>query len=62
MPNHCVFVRVDKIDGFIKIYDRTKYLVLFDPDSDNAIYSRISYLVTEKGCITYSIDHNFGRI
>ena len=31
-------IRVDKIDGFIKIYDGTRYLVLFGPERYDAIY------------------------
>ena len=51
-----------KIDGFIKIYDRIRYLVLFTPEKYNVIYDRIGYLTNEKGGITYSINHNFARI
>ena len=31
----------DKVDGFIRNYDGTKYLVLFDHERCNAIYDRI---------------------
>ena len=31
-------IRFDKIDGFINIYDGTRYLVLFGPERYNAIY------------------------
>ena len=31
-------VRFDKIDGFIKIYDRTRYLVLFGSGRYDEIY------------------------
>ena len=37
VKNHCV--RFDKVDGLIKIYDGTKYLVLFDPERYDAIYN-----------------------
>ena len=37
MKNHCV--RFDKVAGLIKIYDGTKYLVLFDPERYDAIYN-----------------------
>ena len=57
-----VGIRFDKVDGFIKIYDGTKYLVLFGPERYNAIYNRIRYLISEKSSITYSINHNFARI
>ena len=31
-------IKFDKIDGFIKIYDETRYLVLFGPERYDAIY------------------------
>ena len=50
------------IDGFIKIYDGIRYLVLFAFEKCNAIHDGINYLIREKGRITYSINHNFARI
>ena len=38
-----LWIRFDKIDGFVRIYDRTKYLVLLAPEKYNAIYNRIRY-------------------
>ena len=35
-------IRFHKIEGFIKIYDRTRYLVLLCPEKYDAIYNRIS--------------------
>ena len=55
-------IRFDKIDEFIKIYDGTRYLVLFSPERYDPIYDRIRYLVSEKNDITYSISHNFATI
>ena len=37
-------IRFNKIDGFIKIYDGSKYLVLLGPEKYDAIYGRIRYL------------------
>ena len=34
-------IRFSKIDGFIKIYDGTKYLVLLGPEKCGAIYNKI---------------------
>ena len=34
-------IRFDKIDGFIRIYDGSKYLVLLGPEKYDAIYNRI---------------------
>ena len=53
-------IRFDKIDGFIKIYDGTRYLVLFGPERYD-IYDRIRYLIREKSGIKCSIGHNFAR-
>ena len=52
----------DKIDGFIKIYDGIRYLVLFATERYNTIYDRINYLISEKSGFMYSINHNFVRI
>ena len=54
-------IRFDKVDRFIKIYDGTRYLVLFGPER-YVIYDRIRYLISQKGGIAYSINHNFAKI
>ena len=41
-------IRFDKIDGFIKIYDGIRYLVLFDYGWCDKICDRIKYLTSEK--------------
>ena len=41
-------IRFDKIDGFIKIHDGIKYLLLFDPSWYDDIYDRIKYLISDK--------------
>ena len=55
-------IRFGKLDGFIKIYYGTRYLVLFGPGWYDAIYNRIGYLISEKGGITNSITYNFAKI
>ena len=42
-------IRLDNINGFIKVPDKIRYLVLFD----------YSYLISEISAITDSINHNF---
>ena len=37
-------IRFDKVDGFIRNYDGTRYLILFDPKKYDAIYDKIRYL------------------
>ena len=54
--------RFDKVDGIIKIYDRTRYLVSLGPERYSAIYDRTRYLISEKITITYSINRSFARI
>ena len=53
--------RCDKIDGFIKIHDRLRYLV-FDYGRFDKLYERIKYLIIEKSGTKVSINHNLGRM
>ena len=50
-------IRFDKIDGFIRIYDKTRYLTLFGSENYDAIYNRIRYLVSLESSITYIFSH-----
>ena len=54
-------IRYDKIDGFIKIRNKIRSLVLFDGWCDE-IRDMIKYLISEKSFITDSINHNFEMI
>ena len=38
-------IRFDKIDGFIRIYDGTRYLKLFDTEKYEPVFDRIIYQV-----------------
>ena len=55
-------IRIDKIDGFIWIYDRAIYLTLFGSEKYDAIYNRIRYLRSLKSDITYVFFHCFAKI
>ena len=55
-------IRFDKIDGFIKIHDKIRYLVLFDYSYCDKIFDKIKYLISEKHGITDCINHKFARI
>ena len=44
-------LRFDKVDGFIKGYDGISYLILFVPETYDAIYKRIRYLINQKSGI-----------
>ena len=43
----------DKVDGFIRYYDGTRYLVPFGLKKYDAILDRIRYLIGLKAGITY---------
>ena len=55
-------IRFNKVDGFIRVYDGTRYLVLFGAEKDDAIYNRIKYFISQKSGITYVFSHNYARI
>ena len=56
-------IRFYKIDGFIIILDgKAKHLVLFDYGLFDKICDKIKYIISEKGGITDSINHDFGKI
>ena len=54
--------RFNKIDGFIKIYDEIRYLLLYYYERYNVNNDRIKYLISKKSGITDSISHNFDRM
>ena len=41
-------IRFNKVAALIKVYDGTKYLVLFRPKKYDSIYSRTRYLLSQK--------------
>ena len=55
-------IRFNKIDEFIRVYDGTRYLVLFGTEKCDFFYKRVRYLVGIKHRITYVICHNYARI
>ena len=55
-------IRFDKVDGFIRAYDGTRYLVLFGTEKYDAFHNRIRYLISQKSSITYVFSHNYARI
>ena len=52
----------DKIDEFIRVYDGTRYFVLFKSAKYDFIYNRIRQLISVKSDITYTIFHNYAKI
>ena len=55
-------IKFEKIDGFIKIYDGIRDLVLFGYFLYDEIFNRIRYLISEKSGIKDSINYNHGII
>ena len=55
-------IRFDKIDGFIRVYVGTRYLVLFGSKKYDSIYNRIRYYISAKGGITFIISHNYAKM
>ena len=55
-------IRFSKIDGILRIYDWSRYLILFGNKKYDAIYNKIRYLISIKSGITYVISHYFAKI
>ena len=55
-------IRFDKINGFIRIYDGTRYQVLFRSEKYDVIYNRIRYLVSLEGSITNVFSQYYAKI
>ena len=52
-------IRFYKLDGFIRVFDGTRYVVLFGTEKYDFIYNTITYLIEVKSGITYVISHNY---
>ena len=50
-------IKLDKVDGLIRVYGGTRYLALSGSEKYDAIYDKIRYLIN----ITYIISHNYAR-
>ena len=55
-------IRFDKIDGFMRVYGGTRYLVLLGLKKIDVIYNRIRYLINLKIGITYTFSHYYAKI
>ena len=55
-------IMFNKVDEFIRVYDGTRYLVLFGPEKYDAIYNRIKYVISQKNGITFVFSHNYAKI
>ena len=55
-------IRLHKADGFIRVYDGTRYLVLFGGEAFDFIYNRIRYIKGIKNGVAYAISHNHAKV
>ena len=55
-------VRFNKINGFIRVFDEIRYLVLFGGEKYDSIYNKIRYDTGVNSGITYFISHNYIKI
>ena len=55
-------VRFDKIDGLTRVYNETKYLVLFQAEKYDSIDNKIRYLMEVRSGIRCVFSHNYTKI
>ena len=55
-------IRPNNVDGFIRVYDETRYLVLLGGEKYDFIYNKTFDLIGAKSDITYVIFHNYPKI
>ena len=54
-------IKFNKVDWFIRVYDGTRYLVLFGGEKYDFIYNRIRHLIEVKSGIKCVISHNYAK-
>ena len=54
--------RINKIDWFIRVYDGTRYLVLFGSEKNDSISKSFRYHIGVKSSLTKVISHNYPKI
>ena len=60
--NIFIYIRFHKVDVFIRVYDGTRYFVLFGPEKYDAIYNRIRYFLSKKVTLPTIFSHNYAKI
>ena len=60
--NKLLLIRFDKKDKFFRVYDGTRYLLLFGAEKFDFIYDRIRYLIRIKNSNDYVISHNYAKV
>ena len=56
-----MLIKFNKIDGFVRVYVGTRYIVLFGAEKYDSIYNKVRYYIGIKGGITYVFSHNYAR-
>ena len=55
-------IRFNKVDGFVRVYDGTRYLVLRVCEKKIFIYNSVRYFIGIKSGVTHIFSHNYGKI
>ena len=55
-------IRFNKVGECIRVYDGTKYLVLFGSENYDFIHSRVRYRIRLKSGITYAFSQNYAKV
>ena len=55
-------IRFNKIDGFNRIHDGTRYLIFFGSEKYDAIYNGIRYIISLKSSITCVLFYYYAKI
>ena len=55
-------ISFNQVDGFIRVYDGNRYLILFGLEKYDATYTRIRYLIGVKSGITFAFSHYYAKI
>ena len=55
-------IRFDKIDGFIKVYDGTRYLLLFGGEKYHFIYNKVRHVIGVRKVIAYVVSNNYAKL
>ena len=55
-------IRFNEMDGFIRVHDETRHLVLFRSEKYDSIYNSTRYFISVKSDITYITSINYATI
>ena len=61
IDDKALHIRFNKINGYIRVYNSARYLVLFGSEKNDFICNRIRYLIGVKAGITYEVSLNYTK-